>query len=135
LNKDKIFSIRLDPELFEQLNQQAGNSKKSASELARDFIITGLQGNILDTQKDVMTQLVMMAVQQAQKPLEDRLSSMCAKSTVSATAALFMQMLYLRDVMELNEDTVMDFYDLAKKEGLRYLRQGKIDTSALGVDE
>ena len=122
LNNNKVLSIRVDEEVYKQIEALAATKKIAPSMLVRNLLGKGLDAQILANQQELIKGLVRVGVDQAIKPIENRLASMMAKSAMASYTSTYMNMMVLHHGLNLDEDTVMEYYNEGKKQGYEKLK-------------
>lgn len=122
----KALTIRLDDDQYKLLKNIAASRNIPLAELSREIFGRGLESGILSDQKDAIRVLVRMAVDDALKPVANRLASISAKGSIMAASATFLQLVALNKIAGVNKDVIDVMYAEAKAQGYKYVRDSKV---------
>lgn len=122
LNNSKVLSIRVEEDMYDQIVALAAIRKVAPSMLIRELLGKGLDTHILVNQQELIKGLVRIGVDQAIKPIENRLASMMAKSAMASFSSLYMNMMVLLRGVNLDEETVMEYYNEGRKQAYQKLK-------------
>ncbi len=122
MNNSKVLSIRVEEDMYDQIVALAAIRKVAPSMLIRELLGKGLDTHILVNQQELIKGLVRIGVDQAIKPIENRLASMMAKSAMASFSSLYMNMMVLLRGVNLDEETVMEYYNEGRKQAYQKLK-------------
>jgi len=102
----------------------ASNGTKSMSDIGREFIIQGLNGNITEKNLDIIVPIIRESLRGILDPAVERLASLSAKTYIeSGTASLLTAEAIRRFVPEELQEDVVEVYEMARKQAIRKLSQ------------
>lgn len=120
----KALTIRLEEDQYNQLkNLAASRNNTPLAELAREILANGLAADVLDTQRDIMKEVVRLAVDDALKPSVNRLASIEAKGSIMSATATFLSMLVLNQIGKIEQERVYELYNDARKKAYLFVRE------------
>lgn len=135
--KFKRFSVCVDDNTYESVNNIAKSENISLADATREIIKKGLAAEWVDENKDLISSIVREELKAVLKPNIERLAALSSKSGHMAATAAFLNVQALMDLVPNDRRrNVREMYDSARKKSVEYMRtkteDWDIDKSAKG---
>jgi len=116
----EYLSITLLEEDYEAIKKLAATTKRSMSDIGREFITQGLNGTVTEKNLDIIVPIIRDSLKGILTPAVERLASLLVKSYIeSATASSLTAEALHRLVPENLQEDVVEVYEKARKQAIR----------------
>lgn len=117
--------ILFTTEEYENLKRYAAKNQQSMSEVARNFVKQGLDGNLTEENLDFITPIIREQVKSVMTPMVERLAIMTSKTCIQAGAAAYLSAEALSKYVPIEQQqNFVESYDSARKKAIQYLKRG-----------
>lgn len=129
--KFKRFSVCVDDETYEILNNICSYENESLAEVTRKLIKRGLAAEWVDENKDMVTTIIREELRAVLKPSVERLAKINSKSGHMAATAAFLNVQALMDLVPKEKQRpVRQMYEKARKMAVDYMKSTTDDWNA-----
>lgn len=119
----KTLSVLLSEEEYGQLQTLAARSRKSMSEIGRNYIKKGMDGDVSENNIEFLAPIIREQVRNVLEPMMERMIALTAKSCVqSGTAAYLAADAILKFVPPAQRREVKESYEAARKKAVAYMK-------------
>lgn len=116
-------NITFDIETYNQIKLIAHKQNKSLSEVARNWVIQGLNGTLNTDNLDILVPVIREQLKSIIDPSINRLAALSAKTCVQAGAAAYLTAeAILKFVPENEREDVAKTYEAARKKAVIYTK-------------
>lgn len=121
--KFKRFSLCVDDETYEILNNICNSQDKSLAEVSRELIKRGLASQWIDENKDMISVIVREELRAVLKPNIERLAKISSKAGHMSAAATFLNVQALQDLVpKERQRAIRPMYEKARKMAVDYMK-------------
>lgn len=119
----KRYSLSLDDETYEKVENIVKKTGKSRAEVSRELIIKGLASEWVEESSDLIADIIRQQMEIVIKPHIERLASLSSKSGMMSATSTFLNVQALMDLVptEKRKD-VRPMYEKARKMSVEYMR-------------
>ena len=122
-------TVLLTEQEFEQIKALAAKTRKSMSEVARNYIVQGMRGEVTEKNIDFLAPIIREQLQSVLDPKMERLIALQAKTCIQASTSTYLTAdAILKFVPPGQRTEVKESYDAAKKQAIIYMKS-KADMS------
>ena len=121
--KFKRFSVCVDDETYEKLNNICRSEDKSLAEVTRELLKKSLASGWMDENKDMISTIVRDELRAVLKPSVERLAKINSKSGHMSATAAFLNVQALMDLVPKEKQRdVRAMYEKARKMAVGYMK-------------
>lgn len=121
--KFKRYSLCLDDQTYNSIQEISKNTGYSIAEVSRKLIKKGLSKEYIDDSKDIIANLIREQLEIVLKPSVERLAALSSKSGHMSATAAFLNVQALMDLVpKENRKNVREMYESARKKSAEYMK-------------
>lgn len=119
----RVLSVLLTDDDYEQIKILAAKKHMSMAALARDFILRGLNGNVTESNIEILAPIIRSQVECCLAPQMERMISLISKTCIQSGAAAYLSAdAILKFVPPSQREEVQHSYELARKRAVKYMK-------------